>query len=407
MSGYPGGAVPAAGLEWQTDRVRRAGLRETSLFTLNTSQLGVGLGLAGGLLFLHAGWRFLGHLGEFPRLPLNILSWSILVVTVVALIVALRAAGFIFSNLLFWAMVASLTAVAAIDVAAVWGLGAGGVQPTSAIAVGAVLLGSSSLRPAREIVLASAVLAAGLSLGLLIPAPSVERMGPLLLLIVLAAAPPLIAASILGSYRRHILLALDRVLTQSAISAPVVLTAGVLGTAELAELDHEVEELFDDVATGREPLPLSPERADQAGALATELRRHLVAGHQDTWLSHAVSESEFLSDRVEIDDKQGLSARLDQLQRDGLLSGLWMLMSSAERMPATARVSFIERKDQPRSDVRRVLIAVDVTGISRSRVEAITWAALRRVGRYTDTPTPIGVRVDIETEVAAPGDQQR
>ena len=51
MSGYSSGADPSAGLEWQADRVRRAGLRETSLLTLNTSQLGIGLGLAGGLLF--------------------------------------------------------------------------------------------------------------------------------------------------------------------------------------------------------------------------------------------------------------------------------------------------------------------------------------------------------------------
>jgi HPt (histidine-containing phosphotransfer) domain-containing protein len=407
MSGYSSGADPSAGLEWQTDRVRRAGLRETSLLTLNTSQLGVGLGLAGGLLFVHALWRFLDHVEDFPRLVLNIASWAILFVTVVLVVIALRAAGFIFSTLLFWSMVLSLTVAAVLDFAAVWQVVDDGVYPTSAIAVGAVLLGASSLRPAREIVMASAILGVGLLLGVLVPGPGEDRLGPLLLLLVLAIVPPLIAASILGEYRRHILLALDRVLTQSAISAPVVLTAGMLGSAELAELDHEVEELFDDVATGREPLPLSPERADQASALATELRRHLVAGHQDTWLSHAVSESEFLSDHVTIDDANGLSARLDQLQRDGLLSGLWMLMSSAARMPATARVSFIERRDQPRADSRRVLIALDVDGIGRSGVEAITWAALRRVGRYTDTATPLGLRVDIEAEVAVTQDQPR
>jgi hypothetical protein len=407
MSMYPAGGDPSAGLEWQTDRVRRAGLRETSLLTLNTSQLGIGLGLAGGLLFLHALWRFLDHVDEFPRLGLNLASWAILSVTVVLVVVALRAAGFIFSNVLFWCMVVSLTAAAVLDFAAVWHLGDDGLYPTSAIAVGAVLLGAASLRPAREIVVASLILGVGLTLGVLVPNPSLEQLGPLLLLLVLAIAPPLIAASILGSYRRHILLALDRVLTQSAITAPVVLTAGMLGSAELAELDHEVEELFDDVATGRESLPLSPERADQAAALATELRRHLVAGHQDTWLSHAVSESEFLSDHVSIDDPQGLSARLDQLQRDGLLSGLWMLMSSAARMPAEARVHFVEHTVQPRSDMRRVLIALAIDGIARSSVEAITWAALRRVGRYTDTVTPLGLRVDIETDVPPPAEQQR
>jgi hypothetical protein len=402
-----GGTDPSLGLEWQTDRVRRAGLRETSLLTLNTSQLGIGLGLAGGLLFLHAFWRFLDHLGDFPRLPLNLASWAILFVTVALVTIALRAAGFIFSTKLFWGMVLSLTAAAVLDFAAIWNHVSEGLYPTSAIAVGAVLLGASSLRPAREVVIASAILGAGLTLGVLVPGPAEEQLGPLLLFLVLAMVPPVIAASILGSYRRHILLALDRVLTQSAIAAPVVLTAGVLGSAELAELDREVEELFDDVASGREPLPLSPERADQASALATELRRHLVAGHQNTWLSHAVSESEFLSDRVSIDDSAGLSARLDQLQRDGLLSGLWMLVSSAARVPSTARVTLIERKEQPRSDVRRILIAIDVDGISRSRVEAITWAALRRVGRYTDTATPLGLRVDIETEVPPPSEQQR
>lgn len=180
----------------------------------------------------------------------------------------------------------------------------------------------------------------------------------------------------------------------------------MLESAELASIDLEIERLFDDIASGREPLPLEDERADRAGALATELRLHLIAGRRHTWLHHAISESDFLSGTVDLRDPDSLAGLLNQRQRDGLLSALWLLMYGEQRATRDAVVSLgpaaVQTRD--RSGGIRFPIRIEAKGMRRVDVEPATWQHLGRAGRYVDSTTPGALIVVIECTVDNPID---
>ena len=85
---------------------------------------------------------------------------------------------------------------------------------------------------------------------------------------------------------------------------------------ELARLDLAAEELLDAVAIGGTPLPLPPEYSSRAATLATELRLHLLEGRRETWLFHAVAESEQLGRRVQAINDEYRVAGLDRELED-------------------------------------------------------------------------------------------
>jgi hypothetical protein len=129
---------------------------------------------------------------------------------------------------------------------------------------------------------------------------------------------------------------LDRVLVQSNVSQPRF-AVGMLASDELARLDLAAEKLLDGVAGGEVPLPLAPKVASQAASLATELRLHLIEGRRETWLHHAVTESEYLGRSVTLADPSSLAGLLAPPQRDGLLQAVWLLLGdSKSRSPGTA-----------------------------------------------------------------------
>src|SRR5690606_36005279 len=97
------------------------------------------------------------------------------------------------------------------------------------------------------------------------------------------------------------------------------------------------ERLLDAIATKKTPLPLAPKTASTAASLATELRLHLIEGRRETWLYHAVSESELLGRSVTLIDKSALAGLLGPDQRDGLLSAAWMLVSDARKQTGPHR----------------------------------------------------------------------
>ncbi len=129
----------------------------------------------------------------------------------------------------------------------------------------------------------------------------------------------MIGVFVVRGFRRMVQQELDRVLVQSTVSAPRF-AVGMLASEELARLDLAAEDLLESVATGRTKLKLDPKTASVAASLATELRLHLIEGRRETWLYHAVSESEMLGKAVTLSDKGSLAGLLDPDQRDGLLS---------------------------------------------------------------------------------------
>jgi hypothetical protein len=182
----------------------------------------------------------------------------------------------------------------------------------------------------------------------------------------------------------------------------------MLASEELARLDLAAEELLDSVATGKIPLPLSPKTASTAASLATELRLHLIEGRRETWLYHAVTESEQLGKSVTLTDPGSLAGLLDPHQRDGLLSAVWLLVSDKGKTASTVQVTLgpivPTRAPGPHHTVA-VPIVVVTTGVPRNRVDPATWNAIGKVGRFLDSTMNSSLRVEIECMVANPADQ--
>jgi len=194
---------------------------------------------------------------------------------------------------------------------------------------------------------------------------------------------------------------------QSTVSAPRF-AVGMLASEELARLDLAAEELLDGVAEGRTRLPLSPRSASVAASLATELRLHLIEGRRETWLYHAVSESELLGRAVTLIDKSGLAGLLDAAQRDGLLAAAWLLVNDTTK--AAARSLTIEIGPVVGGAAAAVPGKISVpivltsAGVPRNRVDPSIWDALGRVGRYSDSTQDSSLRVDIDCLVDNPAE---
>ncbi len=374
--------------------------------TLGTSQLGTSLAIAGAIIIANALWRYSLHLLEYDTPMLNAAAWLLLITVSVVTIASVRANGYRLGDLSFALVLLCLAIVVALDLMAIWGQSEEGLYPTAAIGVGGVLLGLVTLRSVWDVAVSATVLGIVLAIAFVTGQGNDSlTAGTEILLTALAIAPPLIACIIVSSYRRMVLMALDRVLIQSTVMAPAF-GVSMLESEELASVDLEVEELFDDIASGREPLPLGPDRAKRAGELSTVLRRHLIAGRNHTWLHHAIAESDFLSVSVELRDENALAAQLDQHQRDGLLSALWLLMYGEQRTTRHAIVTLgpsvaATINGKPRLSFP---IRIEAKGMRRVDVEPATWQHLSRAGRYVDTTTPSALMVVIECSVDSPID---
>jgi hypothetical protein len=236
-----------------------------------------------------------------------------------------------------------------------------------------------------------------------------DHVAPQLAAIAFAVLPAVIGVLVVQGYRRMVQLELDRVLVQSNVSAPRY-AVGMLASEELARLDLAAERLLDSIATKKTALPLTPKTASLAASLATELRLHLIEGRRETWLYHAVSESEMLGRSVTLVDKSALAGLLDAAQRDGLLAAAWMLVSDSRKKAAphrsiTLQLGPLAPTGTPREDHKiSVPITITSTGIRRNRVDPSIWAALGRVGRYSDTTEEGSLRVDIEAAVDNPAE---
>jgi hypothetical protein len=184
----------------------------------------------------------------------------------------------------------------------------------------------------------------------------------------------------------------------------------MLASEQLARLDLAAEELLDKVAVGKTKLPLDPKTASVAASLATELRLHLIEGRRETWLYHAITESDLLGKAVSLSDKGSLAGLLDPQQRDGLLSTTWLLVTDTTKpnSPRTVQLTIGPATTSvDTDDGHRIMvpIVIETTGVSRNRVDPATWEAIARVGQYSDSTHNSSLRVDIECLVDNPADQ--
>jgi hypothetical protein len=342
-------------------------------------------------------------------------AWILLVALLAAVVVAIRALRDRLPGPLMAVFVTGLALVVALDLAAVWPLGDVMQHATAGIAAGAALLTTVTYRPAREVLALDAALGIVLLLVFLFSDPVLPGdLAPEISAIARAVVPAAFGVTVVRGFRRVTEMELDRVLVQSTVSAPRY-AVGMMASEELARLDLAAEQLLDDVANGREPLPLSPLAASTAASLATELRLHLIEGRRETWLHHAITESEFLGPDVTLSDPNALAGLLDRRQRDGLLSAVWLLLTSTERRNGAPEVSVQLALGPLRGrppgaqpvPLRRAVvpIVVTTTGLPRTRLDPSTWDAIDKVGTHTESTRGASLLITIDCVVDNPADR--
>ena len=374
---------------------------------LGGQHLGIGLTLSGAFIAAFLLGHFVVEWNGHPFPTVSVIAWILLVsaALVINLIVQRLA-----TRMPLWLFLVALgvgVVVVLLDIVGCWGLTGAGIYPTAAAAVGALLMSMITLRSTGNILAA----VTGLGLLLLACALAEERhnpltFGPEILTIAVATIPPLVGTGVARGFRRMVQRELDLVLVQSTISQPRF-AVGMLASEQLARLDLDAETLLNDVAQGRTALPLAPTTAMTAAALATALRLHLIEGRTETWLHHAISESEFLGPSVTLVDPSGLAGLLSPTQREGLLLTIWLLVGDARGPAASVSLRFGPILPNPSGTTHRQLrfpLELETSGAPRRRVDPETWQAIRSVGPHSDSNRDGSLQVDIECSVDNPAD---
>lgn len=391
-------------------RLGRAGARPS----LGSSFLALGADVLVVLRAVYGLSWFVALWERYPAPGAAASAWAVLILVIAGTAIASRVGGDTMPTWTFALVLAGIAATVVLDMIAVWELHDLGRTLTAATAAGAALLLVVTQRGATELLVAAGTLGLALSVAIFLNTPpgtpfDADHLAPALAAVAFTVLPAVIGVTIVHGYRRMVQFELDRVLVQSNVSAPRY-AVGMLASEELARLDLAAERLLDSIATKKTALPLTPKTASLAASLATELRLHLIEGRRETWLYHAVSESELLGRSVTLVDKSALAGLLDSSQRDGLLSAAWMLVSDTRKKAAqnrsiTLQLGPLAPTGTPRTDHKIIVpITITSTGIRRNRVDPSIWAALGRVGRYSDSTEGGSLRVDIEAAVDNPAD---
>ena len=377
--------------------------------SLGTAFIGIGAALVVGVRAIYGFSWFVSLWSTYPYPALALGAWVLLIATLVTIFIVSRVIGDHLPDWIYLAFVVLLAIVIVLDVLAVWELHDFGAHATASLTAAMSLLIVITLRGPADILVTSGVLGAGILVAMILSTPLTAETTPQLITSLgFAVLPVVIGVSVVTGFRRMVQIELDRVLVQSTISAPRF-AVGMMASEELARLDLAAEELLDSVATGRNPLPLEPKVASVAASLATELRLHLIEGRRETWLYHAISESEMLGRSVTLVDKSSLAGLLDANQRDGLLAAIWLLLSDNVKTTTDRTVNvqvgpITSAADPTIGQKLLVPVVITTTGVTRNRVDPSTWDAMRRVGRYSDSTQDASLRVDIECFVDNPAD---
>jgi hypothetical protein len=373
--------------------------------------LGLGIAIIAALQSMLGIALLLSRANEYPSLLIVVAAWLLLMVTFLGLTITISASGERLPDWLYGVFLAALAAVIWLDFVAIADLGNVGRYATASVSVGFVLLIIVTFRSRWEVLLATGALGVAFIIAILATTPLTPVTIPLqLVTLALAIGPGITGVLLVSGFERLLKRELDRVLVQSTITAPR-LAVGMLASEELAQLDLDAEELFDAVANGDAPLPLPAALSTRASTLATELRLHLIEGRRETWLFHAISESEQLGRRVTVSDPGTLAGLLSDVQRDSLLAALWLLAADpGGATPAGAVTVSLGPLDPQRPSTSGQLVIpvrLEVSGLRRNRVDSGVWEALDRVGRYSDSTAGGSVGIELDCTVENPADAAR
>lgn len=376
--------------------------------SLGLGHLGMGAGVICAVQAVYGLAVFATHIGDYPSVLPAVLAWLLFIAAFATVSLTVATRGERFPTWMFIGYLAALGGVVALDFIAIWPLRDIGGYATASVTAGFGLLTALTLRPARELVIAAVALLAAFVTAVVLTTPlNAETIPVQLATVAIAVFPPLFGVIVVRRFRRIVQLELDRVLVQSTVSAPRF-AVGMLASEELARLDLAAEELLDSVASGRTALPLRPKTASTAASLATELRLHLIEGRRETWLYHAITESEQLGRSTTLKDPGSLAGLLDAGQRDGLLAAVWLLVADKKKKRPTAELVLgpilAPEGNVPRRTIT-IPIVITTTSVSRGRVDPSIWAAFAKVGEFVDSSENSSLRVEIRCVVPNPADQ--
>ncbi|WIB62391.1 hypothetical protein [Curtobacterium sp. MCBD17_040] len=359
--------------------------------SLGTGHLGLGAAVLTALQAVSGIVLFLVHWPDYSDPYAAAAAWLLYIVAAIGVTATVLTYGERLTGLAFTLICLVLACVVALDFIAVWPEHDIAHTATASIAAGFALLPMTTLRPAREVVVAIVALGVAFVVMTLVSTPIDRTTLPgQVSMLALVLVPPSVALFIVHRFRQLVQRELDRVLVQSTVTAPQF-AVGMLASEELARLDLAAEKLLDSVANGTDPLPLSPANASVAAQLATELRLHLIEGRRETWLYHAITESDHLGRAVSVTDPGSLAGHLTPAQRDGLLQAIWLMVGdgrAATTGSATVSVTLgpMGAAGHPVSDeTMDVPVVIESRGVPRRRLGPAAWSALQRVGPYTDT----------------------
>jgi hypothetical protein len=404
-----GGLVRPSGARSST---RRGTATSTHASALGSGFLGLGVAIIAALQSMIGIALFLLRVDVYPSLLPIAAAWLLLMVTFLGLTITISASGERLPDWLYAVFLAALAAVVWLDIVAIAPLGNVGQYATASISAGFVLLVIVTLRRRWEVLVATAALGIALIGAIIATTPLTPVTIPSqLVAVALAVGPGLAGVLLVRGFERMLKRELDRVLVQSTVTAPR-LAVGMLASEELARLDLDAEQLLEAVATGEAPLPLPENYAARASTLATELRLHLIEGRRETWLVHAISESEHLGPRVTVSDPASLAGLLDDVQRDSLLAALWLLaadpVGAAGTRAVTVQLGPLDPQRGAASGQGLVIpVRIEVAGLKRNRVDPGVWEALDRVGRYSDSTMNGAVVIELDCRVENPADAAR
>jgi len=359
--------------------------------SLGTGHLGLGAAVLTGLQAVSGIVFFVARWGDYADPYAIAAAWLLYLVAAIGVTATVLTYGERLTGLAFTLICLVLACVVALDFIGIWPEHDIAGTASASIAAGFALLPMTTLRPAREVAIAVVALGAAFVVMTLVSSPVTTLTLPgQVAMLALVVVPPGVAVFIVHRFRQLVQRELDRVLVQSNVGAPQF-AVGMLASEELARLDLAAEKLLDSVANGTDPLPLAPASASVAASLATELRLHLIEGRRETWLYHAITESDHLGRAVSVTDPNSLAGHLDAAQRDGLLQALWLMVGDGRTTQAGAEtvavtLGPIGTAGHPVTDeTMDVPIVIESRGVSRRRLGPAAWAALQRIGPYTDT----------------------
>ncbi|MEB0002665.1 hypothetical protein QN345_07405 [Cryobacterium sp. 10I1] len=408
------GPLEEHGRQERQDRRRSFRRPERTVKTTRANQsglggrhLGIGLSVAGGIVAAYLFWEYVEQWPRYTTPVPTPVAWVILVAATAFAIAVVQRLSARMPDWLFAAALASGAVVIALDLAGSHAGADRGVFPTAAAAVGSLLIALVTVRRGRDVVSSTAVLGTLLAVfAITEPRSDPLSFAPELVAFGLAVIPPLLGVAIVRSFHRMVQRELDLVLVQSTVSQPRF-AVGMLASEELARIDLDAETLLDDVSKGRTALPLNAAKSTTASSLATQLRLHLIQGRRETWLYHAITESEFLGPSVSLNDPAGLAGLLDPAQRDALLRTIWLLISDTQRPEASVALSLGPiRPTNGLIDRQKLRFPIELatTGVPRRRVDPETWQAIRVVGPHIASSRGGSLHVEIECSIDNPAD---